>query len=143
MAPTLDPSVPIMLDRLRHIRLGTKALRRAELVLSDVRKREISILRVMFNPDGLGLNEMLVLLWCGLAHEDPTLTLEEVEDLVTGDKILLSLEAVYAAWNRHTASAQPSTEEASNGPLATPSPGSDSGASPVSSLAFAPASFGT
>jgi hypothetical protein len=142
MAPHLDVSVPIHLDRLRHVRLENKALRRAELVLSELRKRDVSILRVMFNPEGIGLNDALVLLWCGLTDEDPTLTLEQVEELVTGDKILPSLEAIYAAWNRHTASAQPATEEAPTGPLASASPGTDSGASPALTLASAMASSG-
>lgn len=141
MAPHIDPSVPITLDRARQLRFTNEALREAELLLSDLWHKKVSILRVMFDPEGLGLNDITVLLLCALRADDPTLTLAQVDTFVTMAQLPPILEAIYAAWNLHTASADPA-QEAPGGPLATPFPGTDSGALPASNWASVPVSSG-
>lgn len=136
MAPGLDPSVPLTLDRPRQVRLGIKALREAELMLGEVYGRKVSILRVMPYPEDLTLNDIVVILWAGLHEDDPALTIATVERLVNMQNLPDILQAMYAAWNLHTAAAAPAPEGVER-PLATAFPGSDSGALPGSSLASA------
>jgi hypothetical protein len=71
-----------------------------------------------------------VLVWVGLQPEDPLLTLEQTQDLMTFDRLPQIFTALFEAWNAATQSAVPS-EEASDeaGPLSFP--GVNSGATPV------------
>ncbi len=69
----MKPSVLIELDRPRNIRLTTNALVKVEEVLS----KPLSEIGV-----AIGLKEIRALLWAGLLHEDKTLTLETVGDLI-------------------------------------------------------------
>lgn len=128
---SLVPGIPVQLDRLRALRLDNRALLRAERELSTVWQRKLSILAVMLDPQALGLTDLTVLLWCGCLHEAPSLRLETVQEAVTLAQLPALLEALYAAWNAATATAEP-VPEGTNGPLAQPSPGPGFGVEPVS-----------
>lgn len=69
----MKPSVLIELDRPRNIRLNTNALVKAEELLG----RSISEFEKNF-----GIKEIRAMLWVGLQHEDKTLTLETVGELI-------------------------------------------------------------
>jgi hypothetical protein len=132
----LVPPVPIDLDRRRHLRLGKRAVFRAEKALCEFWGKRQNILTMLFDPAGLTLNDIAILLWQGLLHEDPTLTLEQAQDMVTMANVSTIVTALYQSWNDATQDAGESTEGL-NGtdPLAMPSPGVSSGVTPVSSLA--------
>lgn len=69
----MKKSVVIELDKIRNLRLGVNARCMAQEILgkplSDLTK-------------GAGENEIRVLLYCGLIWEDPTLTIEQLGDIM-------------------------------------------------------------
>ena len=69
----MKPSVLIELDKPRNIRLNTNALVKAEEILN----RPISEFGAAF-----GIKEIRAMLWAGLLHEDKSITLETVGDLI-------------------------------------------------------------
>lgn len=140
--PSLVPFVPITLDRLRHIRLDNQALLLAEREISKLWDKRVNILQVFLDTPTLGLNDVCIVLWAGLRHEDPQLTLLQVQDLVGLAEYVPVLQALYEAWNSATASAVPSSEAAPV-PLAQASPGNGSGGLVEPSLASVTVSSGS
>lgn len=69
----MKPSVLINLDRPRNIRLNTNAMVKMEEVLN----KPLSEIGASF-----GVKEIRAVVWAGLLHEDKTLTLESVGDLL-------------------------------------------------------------
>ena len=134
--PSLVPSVPITLDRERNLRLDNAALFRAERELSKVWNRKVSVLQTLIDPETLGLNDLSILLWCGLLHEDSDLSLSQVQDAMTVQNFATYLDALYTAWNAATAPAEGAPmQESSASPFPSASPGNATGALRVSSLA--------
>jgi hypothetical protein len=130
--------VPLQLDRLRHLRLTNRAILRAERELSTLWGKRCSLFEIL--SESLGVNDLSVILWQGLLHEDPRLTLEYVQEhLMDMRRLSAIMIAVLDAWNAATAPAAPpdvpQNGEAPVGPFATTSPGSPSGALPGSILA--------
>jgi hypothetical protein len=139
--PSLVPLIPITLDKPRSLRLDNRALLLAEREISRVWDRKANILQVLLDVQSLSLNDLCVLVWCGCLHEDPTLTLEQVQDAVSLPEYATLLKAVYDSWNEATAPAEV-TEGLPSSPLAPASPGNGTGALPASSLASAMTSSG-
>lgn len=132
--PSLVPPIPVQLDRERHLRLDNAALFRAERELSRVWQRKVSVLQTLIDPETLGLNDLSILLWCGLLHEDHDLSLSQVQDAMTVQHFATYLDAIYQAWNLATAPAEGAPQEP-DGPFPSASLGNSTGASRVSSLA--------
>ena len=65
---------PIQLDKQRNLRYGHKAL----ILVEDSMGRSLSKL----NFEDLKLRELTKLLWAGLVHEDPMLTLDQLIDII-------------------------------------------------------------
>ena len=68
------PFVRVKLDKERNIRFTIKALMELEEHYSKPYHQ--------FDPANWGLNDIVYLLWLGLKHEDPGLTLDDVVRLV-------------------------------------------------------------
>jgi hypothetical protein len=66
--------VPIKLDKIRNLRIGIKATK----IIEDVLKQPIS--KVV--EKDMGINELNVILYAGLVHEDKQLTVDKVLDLM-------------------------------------------------------------
>lgn len=66
--------VPIELDKVRNFRYGMKAISMIEKKL----KKPIS--KVDF--ENLTMEDTATIIWAGLAHEDKSLTLDKVMDLI-------------------------------------------------------------
>lgn len=130
----LVPSVPVQLDKERHLRLDNAALLRAERELSRVWQRKISIIQVLIDPATLGLNDVSVLLYCGVLHEDPDVSLGQVQDAMTLQAFPGYVEALYKAWTLATAPAEGAPPVEGEGPFPTLSPGNATGVSPASNL---------
>ena len=139
--PSVVEPVTLMLDRERHLRLDNAAMLLAERELSRLWDRKISLFSVLASADGLGLNDLSVLLFAALLHEDPSLTLLRVQDLMDMQRLPEMIQAILEAWNRATMPAQPQTEEPSD-PLASTSTGPGSGAMPVPPSGSVTQSFG-
>jgi len=128
--PRLTPPIVLTLDRERTLWLDLRAIFQAERDLCRLWGAPKNILTVLANSDGLTLNDLAVLLHRGLLEDDPGLTLEETQDLMTFDKLPAITTAIFAAWNAATMPAVPDTEEdRQNGPLQFP--GVPSGATDV------------
>lgn len=69
-------AVLVMLDRERHLRLDSNALADIEQVFNDTPMGEL------LRPSRLGVQVMRALLWAGLRHEDPKLTLRQAGELM-------------------------------------------------------------
>ena len=65
---------PIQLDKARNFKYGMRALDRIEKKL----KTKIATL----DMDNLSMEETATLIWAGLVHEDKSLTVENVMDLI-------------------------------------------------------------
>jgi hypothetical protein len=130
--PSVVPLIPLILDRERHLRMTNRALLHAERALCTFWGQKRNILAVLMDGSTLTLNDIAIVLHQGLLWEDPTLTLEDVQDLMTLDKVQACLEAITRAWNVATEPAEPQAGGAtSDDPLPMGSPGHDSGRMPV------------
>lgn len=65
---------PIQLDKVRNFRYGMKALKRIEKMTGK------PIMKL--DMDNLSIEELSVMLWAGLVHEDESLTPDSVIDLI-------------------------------------------------------------
>jgi len=83
-------SVPVVLDRPRHIRLTNRALMRAEMRLSELYKDRVNINEILAKvllaarPGGMVVlpsTTLVVLLHQSLIHEDPALTEDQVAEM--------------------------------------------------------------
>ena len=131
---SIVPLIPIVLDRERHLRMTNRALLQAERALCDFWGTKRNILAVLMDGSTLTLNDIAIVLHQGLLHEDPSLTLEQVQDLMTVDKVAACLDAITRAWNVATEPAEPSPPTGgatSEDPLSLASSGHASGAMPV------------
>lgn len=124
--PSVVPSVPLMLDKERHLRFTIPALLMAERELSRIWEKKVSLFATIGSAEGLGLNDMQVLLWVALLHEEPGLTLLRVQDMMDLSKVGDYITAIYAAWNAAWPLA-PAQPEGAESPLALTSTGSVSG----------------
>jgi hypothetical protein len=139
MAELIDP-IPIVLDKPRHLYYDKRAVKQAERalerewgpnctfysVLSDLTQ-----LALTGNPGFLSFSKLAIVLWQGLVHDDPTLTLAQVEDaLPVMDIVALAGYAgnVLAAWMQMSPSVVAGTEAANDRDPLGASPGPISGA---------------
>jgi hypothetical protein len=88
---------PIELDKVRNLRYGMKAFHLIE------QKLNTKISKIDF--DELSFHEQAVLIWAGLAHEDSSLSVDSVMDLIDqyssiGEAIELSGKAISAAFGK-------------------------------------------
>jgi len=67
-------SVPLQLDKTRNLRFGMKAMSLIETALG------VKISKL--NLSDIGINDLAVFIWAGLVHEDASLTIDSVMDLV-------------------------------------------------------------
>jgi hypothetical protein len=70
----LMESIPVILDRERHIRLTTRAMVRMEKLTG--------VKFIGMNLKSMGAIEVCALLYAGLLHEDPLFTLEKAEEML-------------------------------------------------------------
>lgn len=133
MTPSIVPLVSIDLDRRRSIRLDMAAILRSERELCALWGKKQNILTILFDSDSLTINDIVVILWQGLLHEDPALTLEQVQNMVNMTNLAQVTESIFDAWSRATAPVEGSApQESANGPLALGSTGVPSGVTPAS-----------
>jgi len=87
--------IPIQLDRLRHIKLDLRALALAEREIARFweRKERLSIVQI-FQGGDVGIADLCILLWAGLRHEDPALTVDQAFALVSGVSMQVVSEAM-------------------------------------------------
>lgn len=132
--PRVTPGIPLMLDKERLLYLDLRYLKLAELELCQVYGKKISLLQVIGSGEGLGLNDIHILLWASLLDDDPSLTLLRVQDMMELPRIADYSTAIFAAWNVAWPIA-PTSEEGTEDPLALTSIGDGSGVPPVSNWA--------
>ena len=75
MPDKVRPEVTIMLDKERHIKFGMKACKKFE----DVSGTHIFAKKTW---EDLSTEQIQLLLWAGLLHEDPNLTADSIEELI-------------------------------------------------------------
>src|SRR5262249_18373175 len=130
MTPRLTPPIVLELDRPRTLRLTLGAIFQAEREMCRLWGRQQNILTIFSDVASMTLNDLSILLWAALKHEDPLLTLEATQDLMTFDKLPAIMTAIFEAWNAATMPAVPPGEEdRQDGPLSFPGVGS--GATPA------------
>ena len=108
--PSIVQPVPVMLDKERHLRFDYAVIYGVEPHLSRVWGRDYNFYGAMRNlvsaaaagdPGALSLSNLSILLWQGCLHEDPQLTLEQVQQALpcTDWTALMPLVGqVMAAW---------------------------------------------
>lgn len=139
---SLVPSIPLDFLGRRALRFDRQAVFRAEIALSRVWGKEmtffqaiLSIARVFTEGDwgGLSLNNVAALLHCGLVHESPMLTFEEVQEALPihdQQALLLLASKILEAWQAQSPEGRPQGEvEAQAADPLDGLPGSSSGAS--------------
>lgn len=125
--------VDVMLDKKRRLRFTMGALRRAQRRLDELRGGEkVSIFQLLSpaNKDQLSPDEIVVLFHQGLRADDPSLTEEQVDELLDvrdldaiAEKLALALGGAGAAKGKE-GGADASPLERSPGSTSGPSPGS-------------------
>ncbi len=70
----MKKGVAITLDRPRTLRYGMNALAKIE----DLTGKSL----LAFDLNNVGVKDLLVIIYCGLCHEDKNLTIEQVGDLI-------------------------------------------------------------
>lgn len=131
--PRVTPGIPLVLDKERLLYFDIGYLMLAELELGRVYGKKVSLFQVIGSGDGLGLNDIHILLWAALLDDDPSLTLLRVQDLMDLNRIADYTTAIFAAWNVAWPTPDPQ-EEGTTDPLAPGSTGDASGVPPGSSL---------
>jgi len=106
--------VPIVLDKLRHLRYTLRTIRK---------------IREEFGADAIedGVPAALLgkFVWYGLTHEDPDLSLEQVEEMVDGQNLEEVSNALLAAFGQKPTVNPPSATGVADAPVAdAPSPAS-------------------
>lgn len=139
--PSVVPGIPLMLDQERHLRLDIGSLLLAEREMERLWGREINLFTLIASPNGLGLNNVSILLWVALLAEDPSLTLLRVQDMLNPSQVGEVVKAIFDAWNAAWPLPVPA-EEGTESPLSSASTGPDSGVPPVSSSASVTLSSG-
>lgn len=130
--------IPIQLDKLRSIKLDLRALALAEREIARFwdRKERLSIVQI-FQGGDVGVADLCILLWAGLRHEDPALTVEQAFALASGASLQVVSEAMGQALREQLGTGTAAAQEGqpADPPMpataATPSAstGSNSGAS--------------
>lgn len=122
--PSVVPLIEIILDRTRHLRLDRRAIFTSELELTrfwGVQTTFYSVMLDLMNTisagqlGGLSVNTLAILVWQGLLHESPELTLEATQDLLpTQDIVAMFALAgrLLEAWNVATAPVPGAPQEA-------------------------------
>lgn len=125
--PSIVPLIDLTLDKPRHLRLGNAQLCQAEVELSAFWNRDMSVYAALLQSP-MRANDLSIILWQALLHEDPGLTLAQTRDLLDGQLIGDVIAAVQQAWISATQPAEPPTGEGNStpGPL-DGSPGDRSG----------------
>jgi hypothetical protein len=99
--------VPIELDKPRSILLTLPALKAIEDQIAKQRgEKRVNLFRLLQEGD-LGAMEMLVVLWGGLRHEEPGLTLEKTLAICAKHSMQAIAEAVKAAMEQHIGKPEP------------------------------------
>lgn len=119
--------ISLMLDKERHLKFTYPAMALAERELSRVWGRKINLLTVL--ADGIGLNDLHVLLWAALLHEDPSMTLLRTQDVMDPARLAEMMQAVTEAWMAAWRFDLQAPQE-SSAPLAEASTGDGFGAVP-------------
>ena len=74
--------IPIQLDKPRQLLLDMRAIYKVELALAALyEEKRVSLPKILRQGD-LSMTELLHLMWAGLLHEEPTLTLDRVAQLI-------------------------------------------------------------
>ena len=84
--PTPTRGVPLMLDRERYLRFSLGTIRRLKEKLGKTALEE-----------GVSTDLLAELLWFGLQHGDPELTVEQVEEMVDLEHLTEIMDAVALA----------------------------------------------
>lgn len=117
----IDP-IPVTLDKPRSILLTLPALKTIEDTLAKLRGEKRVNLFQVFSAGDFGAQELLVILWAGLRHEDPKLTLEQVLAAIARVNMQDIAELVRTAIEQHikgpTPAAEAAPEPSGDAPLA-------------------------
>ncbi len=84
--PTPTRGVPLMLDKKRRLRFSLKTMR---LLREEFGDKTLTT--------GLGQDSIGKFLWYGLKHEDPELTIDQVEEMIDLEQLTEVLEAIAKA----------------------------------------------
>lgn len=130
--------IPIQLDKLRSIKLDLRALAFAEREIARFwdRKERLSIVQI-FQGGDVGVADLCILLWAGLRHEDPALTVDQAFALASNASMQVVSEAMGQALREQLGTggsgssegAQPDPPQPTTAALPSNSTGSNSGPS--------------
>jgi len=90
-SPTPTRGVPVQLDRERRLRYSLRAMR---LIREEFGEAAVAA--------GIPADMLGKFLWHGLVHEDPSLTVEQVEELVDGENLEEMSNAILKAFGQAT-----------------------------------------
>jgi hypothetical protein len=140
--PRIVPLIDITLDKPRHLLFDRHAVKRIELMLSQIWDREYTFYQALRlcaemlqdnDLSKLSFINVSILLWAGCLHEDPTLTLAQVEEALpyTDPSLLIPyIGPILQAWQAASPTPPPVQEQngevVDDNPLDA-SPGSSSG----------------
>lgn len=116
--------VPIVLDKPRSLLLTLPALKAIEDQIAKQRGEKRVNLFKLFQEGDLGATEMLVIVWGGLRHEDPGLTLEKTLALCARYSMEAIADVVKTAMEQHVGTGKsaepPPSETAAEGETPPP-----------------------
>ena len=90
---------PIKLDKLRHIKFTIKGLKLIAKKSGSMVKafNDMQLMNKEFDIEGM--DHLVLLLHAGLIHEDPTLTIDNVENLLTMNNMTIIFTSIMKAFN--------------------------------------------
>jgi hypothetical protein len=115
---SLAPMVPIELDKPRNLVYDNEA----QIAIEDELGESTFDQKLW---QSISAKKARVILWAGLLHDDPSLTLDDVKKLLRGRNMAPIMKKILVAWGW----SQPEPEDEPNPPNPDPSPqaGSSSG----------------
>lgn len=121
--------VPIHLDKDRHLLLTHRAIALAEREIAKFWGTKRASLFKIFGENEIARHDLICLLWAGLLHEDPSLTIEQVYALVEQASATAVMEAIGLAITEHFGTREKAATS-KEGVHPDPMPVSSSGARP-------------
>lgn len=85
------PVIPIEMDKTRHIKLTGRAF----MAIEEHTGKNCFLGEIW---ESMTTRDLIVILWQGLLHEDPELTLEQVADMYHPGIMIDVMEALEQAW---------------------------------------------
>lgn len=112
------PSTPVQIGGVtRHLRFNLRAIHQAERALRAEYGRKVTMEGLFAEAEALSYSDIATLLWAGLLHEQPHLTLDQFLGQLLPRDLIAMTEPLMAAWTEaHGVTEEPAAKTPADPP---------------------------